>query len=113
MDEAQRRKTREVARTVSRDAGCEQLAPPGDKMQICSFLWVYYGYPASSYEGVNTEVARNRCGMALARRDDVEVDVVAGIPDSGIGHAIGYASQALAETFEATEAAYEGMQIRF
>ena len=74
--------------------GCEQLAPPGDKMQICSFLWVYYGYPASSYEGVNTEVARNRCGMALARRDDVEVDVVAGIPDSGIGHAIGYASQA-------------------
>jgi len=74
--------------------GAEQLVPPGDKMQICSFLWVYYGYPASSYEGVNTEVARNRCGMALARRDDVEVDVVAGIPDSGIGHAIGYASQA-------------------
>jgi amidophosphoribosyltransferase len=63
-------------------------------MQICAFLWVYYGYPASNYEGVNTEVARNRCGMALARRDDVEVDVVAGIPDSGIGHAIGYASQA-------------------
>ncbi len=74
--------------------GVEQLVPPGDKMQICSFLWVYYGYPASSYEGVNTEVARNRCGMALARRDDVQVDVVAGIPDSGIGHAIGYASQA-------------------
>jgi amidophosphoribosyltransferase len=74
--------------------GVEQLSPPGDQMQICSFLWVYYGYPASNYEGINVEVARNRCGMALARVDDVEIDVVAGIPDSGIGHAIGYASVA-------------------
>jgi amidophosphoribosyltransferase len=63
-------------------------------MQICSFLWVYYGYPSSSYEGVNVEEVRNRCGAALSRRDDVEIDVVAGIPDSGTGHAIGYASEA-------------------
>jgi len=62
-------------------------------MQICSFLWVYYGYPASSYEGVNVEDARNRCGAALARNDDVEVDYVGGIPDSGTGHALGYANQ--------------------
>ena len=71
----------------------ETLAPAGPDMQICSFLWIYYGYPASTYEGVNTEVARNRCGAALARRDDVAVDLVAGIPDSGVGHALGYASQ--------------------
>ena len=74
--------------------GVEQLSPPGEKMQICAFLWVYYGYPASNYEGVNVEVARNRCGAALARADDVEIDCAAGIPDSGIGHAIGYASEA-------------------
>jgi len=71
--------------------GCEQKRPPGDRMRICAFLWVYYGYPASSYEGVNVEVVRNRCGEALARRDDVKADMVAGIPDSGTGHAIGYA----------------------
>jgi amidophosphoribosyltransferase len=74
--------------------GVEQLSPPGDKMQICAFLWIYYGYPASNYEGINVETVRNRCGAALARNDDVEVDYVAGIPDSGIGHAIGYASEA-------------------
>ena len=62
-------------------------------MQICSFLWVYYGYPASEYESINVEYVRNRCGAALGRNDDVEVDVVAGIPDSGIGHAIGYANE--------------------
>jgi amidophosphoribosyltransferase len=73
--------------------GIEQLAPPGDRMQVCSFLWIYYGYPAATYEGVNAEVARNRCGQALARRDKVSVDVVAGIPDSGIGHAIGYSTE--------------------
>jgi amidophosphoribosyltransferase len=72
--------------------GVEMLAPAGERMQICSFLWVYFGYPASSYEGVNVEVVRNRCGAALAAHDDVEVDLVAGIPDSGVGHAIGYAS---------------------
>jgi amidophosphoribosyltransferase len=78
---------------VSRD-GVKQLKPPGDKMQICSFLWVYYGYPASSYEGENVEAVRYRCGQKLAARDDVEVDMVAGIPDSGTGHAIGYSNTA-------------------
>jgi amidophosphoribosyltransferase len=74
--------------------GVEQLAPPGDVLQICAFLWVYYGYPASNYEGINVEVARYRCGEALAKRDDTEIDVAAGIPDSGTGHAIGYANTA-------------------
>jgi len=73
--------------------GVEQRIPPGEKMQVCSFLWVYYGYPASEYEGINVEWARNKCGAALARRDDETIDFVAGIPDSGIGHAIGYASE--------------------
>ncbi len=62
-------------------------------MQVCSFLWVYYGYPASDYENINVEWVRNRCGAALARRDEEEIDFVAGIPDSGIGHAIGYAGE--------------------
>ncbi len=74
--------------------GVEQKAAPGTRMQICSFLWVYYGYPASSYEGINVEVVRNRCGAALARNDHVKVDIVAGIPDSGSAHAIGYANEA-------------------
>ncbi len=74
--------------------GVESLKPPGSTTRICGFLWVYYGYPASSYEGVNVEVVRNRCGEFLARRDDVEVDFVAGIPDSGTGHAVGYANAA-------------------
>ncbi len=73
--------------------GLEVIGAPGTRMQICSFLWIYYGYPASSYEGVNTEAARNRCGQALARADTVKADCVAGIPDSGIGHAIGYAAE--------------------
>ena len=73
--------------------GYEQCKKPNDKMQICSFLWVYYGYPASSYEGINVESVRNRCGSALARNDRVQVDFVAGIPDSGIGHALGYANE--------------------
>jgi amidophosphoribosyltransferase len=75
------------------EEGFERRRPPGKRLQICSFLWVYYGYPASSYEGVNVEVVRNRCGAALARRDDVPVDLVAGIPDSGTSHAIGYANE--------------------
>jgi amidophosphoribosyltransferase len=74
--------------------GAEQLSPPGDLMQICAFLWIYYGFPASSYEGINVEEARYRCGAALARADDAEIDIVAGVPDSGVGHAIGYASAA-------------------
>ncbi len=73
--------------------GIEQKQPPGDKMQICSFLWVYYGYPASSYEGINVEAVRYRCGAALARNDTTEVDVVAGIPDSGTSHALGYSNE--------------------
>jgi amidophosphoribosyltransferase len=71
-----------------------QRRPPGETMSICSFLWVYYGFPASSYEGINVEDSRYRCGAALARRDDVKVDAVAGIPDSGVGHALGYACAA-------------------
>jgi len=70
--------------------GCEQLGKPGERMQVCSFLWVYYGYPPSYYEGINVDECRYRCGAALARRDCVKADFVAGIPDSGIGHAIGY-----------------------
>jgi amidophosphoribosyltransferase len=73
--------------------GHEQIKKPSEKMQICAFLWVYYGYPASSYEGINVELVRNRCGAALAREDDVEIDFIAGIPDSGTGHALGYANQ--------------------
>ena len=75
-------------------SGTDRRVPPGDRMQICSFLWVYYGYPASSYEGINVEVARYRCGAALARKDDVKPDIVAGIPDSGTGHGLGYAAEA-------------------
>ena len=66
---------------------------PGDKMAICAFLWVYYGYPASSYEGRNVEMARYRCGSALAKRDATEVDAACGIPDSGTSHALGYAHE--------------------
>lgn len=73
--------------------GVEQRIPPGEAMQVCSFLWVYYGYPASDYENINVEWVRNRCGAALARRDEEEIDFVAGIPDSGIGHALGYAGE--------------------
>jgi amidophosphoribosyltransferase len=73
--------------------GHEQRKKPGSKMQICAFLWVYYGYPASNYEGINVEYVRYRCGSALAKNDDVNIDYVAGIPDSGIGHAIGYANE--------------------
>jgi amidophosphoribosyltransferase len=81
----------EVVRVTAE--GDETVVPAGDKMQICTFLWIYYGYPASNYENINTEFVRNRCGAALARADNVEADVVAGIPDSGIGHAIGYAAE--------------------
>jgi amidophosphoribosyltransferase len=76
--------------------GIQKISPPGDKMKICAFLWVYYGYPSSSYEGMNVEVMRYRNGAALARNDDVEIDMVAGIPDSGIAHAIGYANESRA-----------------
>lgn len=68
-----------------------QMRKPNDKMQICSFLWVYYGYPVSEYEGVNVDAARYASGIAMAKRDTIEADYVSGIPDSGIGMALGYA----------------------
>lgn len=71
----------------------ETLVEPGEEMKICSFLWVYYGYPTSSYQGVNVEQMRYECGRLLARRDNVSPDIVAGVPDSGIAHAIGYANE--------------------
>ena len=74
--------------------GMEQKIAPGDQMKICSFLWIYYGYPSSGYEGINVESVRNKCGEFLAKNDDVKADIVAGIPDSGIAHAIGYAHYA-------------------
>lgn len=74
--------------------GYETVSPAGKEMKICAFLWTYYGYPTSTYEGVNVEAMRYRCGEALAKRDtDVPVDSVAGVPDSGIAHAIGYANE--------------------
>ena len=78
-------------------SGVEQLAAPGDKMKVCAFLWSYYGYPNSNYEGRNVEVMRCRNGEIMAR-DEIEngtmpdVDYVAGVPDSGVPHAIGYAN---------------------
>lgn len=73
----------------------EIVSPAREEMKICSFLWVYYGYPTSSYEGVNVEEMRYKCGSMLAKRDadTVHPDVVAGVPDSGIAHAIGYANE--------------------
>jgi amidophosphoribosyltransferase len=76
------------------EEGIEQKKPPGEKMQICGFLWVYYGYPASSYEGLNVESVRNKCGAKLAKNDSIKIDMVAGLPDSGIGHGLGYANEA-------------------
>ncbi|MCQ2080481.1 MAG: amidophosphoribosyltransferase [Lachnospiraceae bacterium] len=72
---------------------CKTLVGPGDEMKICSFLWIYYGYPSSSYEGLSVEKMRNNCGSLMAKRDNVRPDSVAGVPDSGIAHAIGYANE--------------------
>ena len=69
------------------------MAKPGTKMKICTFLWVYYGYPSSSYEGISVEKMRYNCGALLAKRDNVKPDIVAGVPDSGTAHAIGYANE--------------------
>ena len=76
-------------------AGVVTVSEPKEDMKICTFLWTYYGYPTSSYEGVNVEVMRNRCGEMLAKRDEgnVDPDLVAGIPDSGIAHAVGYSNK--------------------
>lgn len=74
--------------------GVKQVRGGGDTNQICSFLWIYTGFPASIYEGINVEGVRERCGAALAKRDkDIQVDVVSGVPDSGTAHAIGYAKE--------------------
>ncbi|MGN0812148.1 MAG: amidophosphoribosyltransferase [Candidatus Coproplasma sp.] len=73
--------------------GVKTLVAPGNKMKICTFLWVYYGYPSSSYEGLSVEQMRYNSGVYMAKRDDVKPDYVAGIPDSGTAHAIGYANQ--------------------
>lgn len=71
--------------------GMEQLRKPEKEMQVCSFLWVYYGFPTSSYEGRNVEAMRHTCGKLMGEQDDTEVDIVSGIPDSGVGMATGYA----------------------
>ena len=72
---------------------CVTLQQPGEDMKICTFLWVYYGYPASSYEGTSVEEMRYRCGAKMAQRDNVKPDIVAGVPDSGTAHAVGYANE--------------------
>ena len=69
---------------------------PEKEESICSFLWIYYGYPSSSFLGLNVEEVRNKCGACLGRRDDeegIDVDIAAGVPDSGTGHGLGYASE--------------------
>lgn len=75
--------------------GVETVSEPKKDMKVCSFLWVYYGYPTSSYEGVNVEEMRYKCGSIMAKRDEgnVEPNLIAGVPDSGIAHAIGYANE--------------------
>ncbi len=71
--------------------GLEEKSSGKKDNQICSFLWIYTGYPASSYEGISVELVRERSGRYLAKNDNVKADLVAGVPDSGVGHAIGYA----------------------
>ena len=73
--------------------GARTLVNPGKDMKICTFLWIYYGYPSSSYEGISVEQMRYNCGAKLAERDHVQPDIVAGVPDSGTAHAIGYANR--------------------
>ena len=78
---------------VLTEKNCITLAQPGKDMKICPFLWVYYGYPASSYEGISVEQMRYNCGAKMAQRDHVKPDIVAGVPDSGTAHAVGYANE--------------------
>jgi len=78
---------------VINDRACIELVKPGKNMKICTFLWVYYGYPASAYEGLSVEQMRYNCGARMAQRDNVKPDVVAGVPDSGIAAAVGYANE--------------------
>ncbi|MFH1553172.1 MAG: amidophosphoribosyltransferase [Candidatus Omnitrophota bacterium] len=76
------------------EQGMAQKRPAEADEQICTFLWIYTGFPASSYEGINVETVREKCGKCLARKDkDIEVDMVSGIPDSGVAHALGYAME--------------------
>lgn len=72
--------------------GYKQLVAPSDRMQVCSFLWIYYGYPCVEYENVNVEEVRFRLGEMMGKNDDIEADYVSGIPDSGVGMALGYAA---------------------
>ncbi len=71
-------------------SGMTQLRQPNKRKQVCSFMWVYFGYPVSDYEGINVDTARYRCGMGIGKTDDTEIDTVSGIPDSGIGVGLGY-----------------------
>ncbi|MEN6623358.1 MAG: amidophosphoribosyltransferase [Smithella sp.] len=73
--------------------GIKQMKPAGTEKKICSFLWIYTGYPASVYDDISVERTRERCGCYLARRDNIKADFVSGVPDSGVGHAIGYAME--------------------
>ena len=79
---------------VMDEKGIKTLVDPGKDMKICTFLWVYYGYPSSTFEGISVEQMRNKCGSNIAKRDDAKPDVVAGVPDSGTAHAIGYSNYA-------------------
>ncbi len=81
----------EIIELTANEMKC--IRNPNQQMQICSFLWVYYGYPPSYYENINVDESRYRCGATLGKRDHVEVDFVGGIPDSGVGHAIGYSNE--------------------
>jgi len=78
---------------VMTDKSCKTLVAPGEDMKICTFLWVYYGYPSASYEGTSVEQMRYNCGAKMAQRDNVKPDIVAGVPDSGIAHAVGYSNE--------------------
>ena len=78
---------------VATPDGIRTLVAPGKDMKICTFLWVYYGYPSTSYEGISVEQMRYNCGTYLAKRDTVKPDIVAGVPDSGTAHAIGYSNE--------------------
>ncbi len=82
----------EVALITAEGVECKKK--PLSKLRICSFLWIYYGYPSSHYEGINVEEVRYRCGAVLARNETEKIDIVAGIPDSGTSHAMGYANEA-------------------
>lgn len=79
---------------VMNEDGVKTLVTPGSDMKICTFLWVYYGYPSSSYEGLSVEQMRYNCGKCLAERDNIKPDSVACVPDSGMAHAIGYSNTA-------------------